>query len=525
MSVSENKKETIKSGALAFTGNLIGKFVSLPVGIYTASALNPAGYGLLAIVLLIIQYMSILNLGVLSNITREVPIAYGKNNLDEVKTIYNTVFTNYLITTLIGIIVLWILHLGGLIYDSQLSTIHFLLISFIVLTANAESFFHTYIKGEGKFIIFGQYELVSKISIPLATLALVYFFGFTGMLISLIFNHILGLGFILSKIELPKLQFGLNLSKTKELFSTGIWMYFNKVIDGFFISIVFIMASKFMTISDVGILSFALGFAAISKIPFATILTVTIDRKIAHEGGKFGINKYENYAKFFGSTYVIYLLLINLVLGLFVIFYSISVNIFLQKYLLSIPIMIILFFALNFFNARYFLNSYINVTRQMSKRSVILIVGMLVNVIFGYLSIKLGLGIIGLASVVAFSMIVISVQTIFIVFRQVYGNSKKAYYFLFKILIISGLSTALLYSFQDFTFIIYEFNYHDSFQMFLAAIDFIVKSILFIFLVFCLFIGLFRKDKFYTEIRTLLYYAFTKLVSSIRKSTIPEQIG
>jgi O-antigen/teichoic acid export membrane protein len=343
------------------------------------------------------------------------------------------------------------------------------------------------------------------------------------MLLSLIFTHILGLGFILYKIKLPRLIFRLNPRKTKELFSTGILMYFNKIIDGFFISIVILLASKFMTSSDVGILSFALGFAAISKIPFATILTVNIDRRMAYEGGKFSETQYENYSKFFGSIYVIYLLLLSMFLGIFVIFYMITLNIFLQKYILAMPILIILFFALNFYNARYFMNSYINVTRQMNKRSVVLIVGILINIVFGYISIKLGFGIIGLASVTAFSMIVISVQTIFIVFRQVFGNTLKVYSFLLKILIISGTTTALLYFFKDFTFINYEYNYHDIFQTSLAVLDFISKSIVYTLVVFLLFIGLFRNDKIYTEIRTLLYYTFSKLVSLFRKKTIPVQ--
>jgi O-antigen/teichoic acid export membrane protein len=515
MSISENKKETIKSGALALTGNLIGKVVSLPVGIYVASVLNPAGYGLLAMVTVIIQYLSYLNLGVLSNINREVPIAYGQNDFDEVKVIYDTVFTNYLITTLFSIIVLWILHLLGLSFTSELSTVHFLIISFIIMTANAESFLHSYLKGEGKFLIYGQYEFVSKLLIPLASLVFVYFFGFTGMLLSLIFTHILGSVFILLKVKWPRLHFSLNLAKTKELFSTGIFMFFNKIVDGFLISIVILLASIFFTSPDLGILSFSLGFFEISKIPFAAILTVTVDRKMAYIAGIHGVDNYKNYSIFLGTTYVVYLLFLSIAFGIFIIFYSIVVKIFLQEYIAAIPLLITLFFALNFYNARFFLNSYINITRQMKKRTVILIVGVLVNIIFGYLSVKLGYGISGLAMVVAFSMIVISVQTVLFVFRQVYGSSKKGYYFLLKILIISGLSTALLYGYQDFKFIYYDLRNFDSLQILLAAADFGIKSISFVTLVFCLFIGLFRQDKVDSEIRSLSQYVFLKVVSSI----------
>jgi hypothetical protein len=272
----------------------------------------------------------------------------------------------------------------------------------------------------------------------------------------------------------------------------------------------------FFTITDLGILSFSLGIAEISKIPFATIFTVTVDRKMTYAVGKYGVDKYENYSLFLGTPYVIYLLFLTSAFGCFVIFYSVMVKIFLPEYLLAIPLLITLFFALNFYNARLFLNSYINATRQMKRRSVILIVGILINIIFGYLSVVLGFGIIGLAAVAGFSMIVISVQTVFVVFQQVYGSSKKGFYFLVKILIISGLSTALLYGYQDFKFINYDLSIFDNLQILLAATDFGIKCISFVTLVFCLFIGLFKQDKVDSEIRSLSQYVFLNVVSSIR---------
>ncbi len=515
--ISENKKSVIKSGFTSFFGNLFGKFISFPVGIYVASVLNPAGYGLLTIISTILQYMSFLNLGILSNFSREVPIAFGKNDTDEVKVIYNTVFTNYVITTIIAIVLLWILYACGLNFNGKLSTIHFLIMSFILLFANVESFFYSLLKAEGNYILLGQYELASKIYNPAVTVVLVYFLGFNGMLLSLIVTHILGFGFVLSKIERPKLELRLNMKKTKELFSTGLMMYINKIIDTVFFTTIIIIASKYLTIGEVGILSFSLGFIAISKIPFASILTVSMDRRIAYEGGKLGEKKYEYYAKFFGSSYVIYLMILSLFFGIFIIIYMILVKIYLHQYIMSIPLLIILFFALNFYNARYFMNSYINVTRQMNKRSFILIIGLLINVIFGYLSVKLGFGIVGLAAVAALSMVFVSVHTIFVVFTQVYNSSYKVYLFLLRILLISSSLTLLLFFFKNFTFMNYQYDYHNIYQMFLALLDFVVKVVLYSFFVFVLFVGIFHDDDVYKEIKLLVSYAFSSFIFSSKK--------
>jgi O-antigen/teichoic acid export membrane protein len=517
MIISENKKVTIKSGLTAFIGNIFGKLISFPVGIYVASVLNPVGYGLLTIISTVIQYMSFFNLGMLSNFSREVPIAYGKNDTDEVKIIYNTIFTNYLITSIVAILVLWILHLFGMNFYGQLQTIHFVTMSFILLFANAESFLYSVLKAEGKFIIFGQYELVSRIFNPAITVVLVFFLGFNGMLLSLIVTHILGFGFILSKIERPQLEFRLNLNKTKDLISTGLMMYLNKIVDTIFFTAIVMVGSSYLTIREVGILSFALGFTSISKIPFATILTVSMDRRIAYEGGKFGEKRFDNYAKFFGSTYVIYLMMLCLFFGIFVIFYMVLVNLFLQEYVMSIPLLIILFFALNFYNARYFMNSYINVTRQMNKRSLILIIGLFINLIFGFLSVKCGLGILGLASVAALSMVVVSVHTIYVVFTQVHNNSYMVYPFLLKILLIASSLSALLYFFKNFTFISYEYDYHNIYQMFLVVIDIVLKCILYSFFVFLLFVGCFINQGVYKEIKSLVSYAFLNFVIPLKR--------
>ena len=113
MNISHAKKETIKAGGLSLLANIIGKSISMPVGIVVASILGPGDYGTLAIINLVLQYLGYLNLGFLTNLSREIPIAYGKNDKKEVEIIYSTVLTNFTITNLIGISILG----GAYIFD------------------------------------------------------------------------------------------------------------------------------------------------------------------------------------------------------------------------------------------------------------------------------------------------------------------------------------------------------------------------------------------------------------------------
>lgn len=506
MALSENKKETIKAATLTFSANLIGKFISVPVGIVVASILGPSDYGILAIITLILNYLSYLNLGFLANITREVPIAYGKNDKRDVEKIYVTVFTNYTITTIIGLLILWCMYALGFDYDGEIVLKYVVLITLIKLASSANSYFHTYVKGEGKFIIFGQYELLYRIMVPIMNLVMVYFFQLAGMLISMALSHVIGAVFTWIRLGRIYIRFKINYAKTVELMRTGILMYMNKIIDGVFISIGLIMASTFLQKIDVGLLSFAMGIASQKKIPFATIFTMTIRRQMGIEGGKHGIKNYGYFAKYFGSNLIIYAILMSSLVGVFVLFYTITVKIFLNRFLSTIPIFIILYFALNFYNIRNFVYAYLNVTRQMNKQSLILAVGVFINILLCYLGVKLGYGVIGIAVGVAVSFIVVSINAIYVTFNQIFENRMIKYSFMLKLLIIATVLTGLIYFYTDFTFFSYGVDYHNIGDMALAILDFLIKVFTFIIVTCGLYIGLFYKENVYQELKLVINY-------------------
>lgn len=510
--LSEIKKESIKAISLSFSGNLVGKFISLPVGIVIASILGPGDYGVLAIITVILQYLSYLNLGLLGNIPREVPIAYGKKDLGEVKTIYSTVFTNYIITTIISLFILWFVYELGFDYDGEILIKYMIFITLIKLAANADSYFYTYVKGEGKFIIIGKYEWIKKTILPIINLVMVWYFQLTGFLISLLLVHLIGLGFFWVRLKRPLIKFKYNHSKTVELLRTGIPMYFNKIIDGVFVSIGLIMAGTFLQKVDVGLLSFAMVIASSKKIPFSTIFTMTIGRQMGIQGGKQGIHNYDHFAKYFGSKLIVYAILMSSILGAMVLFYTVAVKIFLHEFLLSIPIFIILYFALNFYNIRSFSLIYLNVTRQIYKRSLILVLGLLSNIILCYLAVKLGYGVIGIAIAVAASFIVVSINAIYLTFNQIFVNRWKKYVFLLKLLIISTTLTGLVYFYSDFTFFTFGLDYHNIGDMLLVLIDLLIKVSTFLLLTFVLYSGLFHKDNVYRELKNILDY----IIQSVR---------
>jgi len=505
--VLNTKQETVKVGVLTLIANLLGKSISIPTSIIIASILGPKDYGLLAVVNIIIQYMSYLNLGVLMNLSREVPMAYGKNDLDEVTLLKNIVFTNYTITTVFSIFLLWILVHLGFDYKESLNYSLVFIITFLVFLSNLDSFFHNYVKGEGKFIIFGQYELIIKIGLPISNVLLVYFFGIYGMFYSMMIGHIIGFLFIYTQLNTPKLKFKFNWHKSKILFRTGFVMYLNKIIDGILISVGVLISSKFLTQSDVGVLSYAMVIASATKVPFADILSITVNRQMAVDSGKYGEDDFSIYTKYFGKPLILFLLLTTTILGIIVLIYTYSINAFLPKFSASIPLFRILFFAVVFYNSRYFLFGYLNATRQMNKRTFITIISIFVTLASALLFVYLNLGIYGVALGVSIGFIVISINTVIVTFTQVFQKRSIALLFLTKLLVISMLLTFLLFLSGEIT----VFSNNDFFNYFgkvgILTIDFMIKILIFMILSFLLFSILFKEYGIVNEFKKIWNYS------------------
>lgn len=510
--LSTGKKETLKVGAITFVANIIGKMISIPVGIFVAGFLGPTAYGILAIVNQTKTILGYGNLGILMNLTRELPIAYGKKDFQEVQIIKDVVFTNYTITTVLGLLVFWGLSRVQIIPETTIDIYMLLFVTVLVITSNVDSFLHTYVKGEGRFMIFGQYEFVNKLANPLLTLVSVYFFGLYGMIGALIATHLVGSTYTLFRIGNPKINFRLDANKTKVLLSTSIFMYINKLLDTFLISVSILIAGVFFSLSQVGILSYALVIASTSQIPFADIFAMTTDRHMAFHSGQFGTDSYSSYAKYLELPLVMFSLLSSTILGLIVIFYSYTVEIFLEKYITSLPMFIVLYFAMIFYNTRHFVYSYINATRQMNKRSIYLVIGLLMNVAIAMGLIALGTGIISIVYALAISFIFISASSILLVFKQVYENNRTAAVFFIRILVIACCLTLLLYYFTRIKLTpITEVVSGNLYSSVFVIFELIFKLVLFTLFSLGIFSYTFKDYKVLNEIKNYSSYFYKKL--------------
>ena len=507
---SLDKSELLEVGFLSFVANILSKVFTIPIGIIIASILGPINYGILAIINLIFQYLAYSNLGVLMNITREVPIAYGKNDLKEVKLLYDITFTNYCIYNVFSVVLICIICTLGFL-DDLLTFQIFILITLIFLSKNLVSFYHTYLKGEGLFFQLAQNEIILKVGLPIISLILVWLFNIEGMLISMIVINLVSFLFIFKKLNKPNLSFNFNLKKTKELLSTSVFMHFNKIIDGIFISMGILFTSTFLSLEDVGVLSFAMFIATVDKVPFANSITMIIGREMSVSAGKEGENNYYAFNKFFGKKLSVFMLLTSTVLGMLVIFYSVLVNTFLIEFSESTPIFIILFFSINFYNIRSFMYSYFNATLQMAKRSLILITGILINLVLCSFSIYFEFGIIGIAFSISLSFIIISFQVITVTLDQVNSNKFIKYWFLLKLFIISIILTSLVYYFSYNEFFEYNSDYKSLYNLSYVLLDVSLKFLIFGSISLFIFCILFQNQKILQELIIYFKIALKKI--------------
>jgi hypothetical protein len=313
-----------------------------------------------------------------------------------------------------------------------------------VLAGNADSFFYSAVKGEGAFLVFGQYELVKPLLQAFTQLALVWGFALHGMLWSAAAMHGFGLLFLLWRG--PRIPVGLawDWVRTVALLRTGLPMYLNKILDSVLGSVALVIAAPHLSTGEFGILGFAIGALALTKVPFAHILSLTFSRQMAVEAGRSGPDNYAAYRRYLERPFLLYLLLLSAGLGVLVLFYALTIDYYLTAFKPALPVMVALYAAFGLYNARVFLYAYINATGQMALRSRILVVGIvtMAGTVWGALA--LGVGLLGVALALGATMLWVGGHAVWVCVAQVTGRRSAGVSMLARLSLCTAILTVTL---------------------------------------------------------------------------------
>lgn len=452
------KNDKINVGLLILASVVLGKLISIPGNIVVASILSPLNFGYLALVNTIVQYMTYSRLGLLMNMTREIPISYGKNDISDVKLTYNVIFTNYVFSTLFSIILLLFLWLFGLGDALGIEKSIWVFCSIIFFSSNITSFFNAYLKAEGKFLIYSQFEIVGSVVGPLLTLILVYFFGLNGALLALIFSDLMASIFMFVKSGRPSFHFKFSKSKSISLYRTGNVMFLSQLLDGLLLSSGIIITKYYFEISDVGVFSFSLALLSLKKIPFAKALTIMTNREMALDYGNYASNSI--FRKYFEKDLVMFLILCVLVVGAAFFIFNVTIVLFLPKYKIGVDLMLIFLSTTVLYNGRIFIYNYFDLTKNHRVRLFTSLLGIIMTILFSKYFISKNFGLIGIGLSLSMSFILMSLILLYTTFNSIFESKKFVYLYLIKLIVLTCLITLFVYTFQYKGVIGYFSNYN-----------------------------------------------------------------
>jgi O-antigen/teichoic acid export membrane protein len=494
-----SRQEVIKFTAIMSFAGILGKVLSFPLGIINAKYLGPSLLGVLALLNLIKQYTGYMQFGLLQNLLRDVPIAYGKGDYHEASTLKNVIFTDYFILVGISSALLWILFFAGITFKGILNLPILLILTLVIIGNRISSFLRTYLKTEGNFGAIAKLDFLLQIFVPTVNIPAIILFKFEGALFSLLLTEVACVVYALFNVKELHFKIRIDLQKTFRIFRVGFVLFFNKIADSIFWSIDLMIVGAMLTTADVGYYSFALGSLGIVE-PFTSIILMTIYRKIMIDRGKSGDTLKSNFKKYTEHIYVIYLLLSYIILGCGFAVYNLTVNVIIKKYDVSLYPIIILSFGYMFFVARTFVSFYLDVSKKLYRRSLIVMFALVVNAILDYIFIKMGFGIIGVAFSCSFCFILIATSLIWIVFVEVYNSKKYTIMFLLKIFIISIVLTCILFVFYKYDFISYMNNKELIYRILFGLFDLSIKVVLYCAVCLGLFLSLFNKFNIKNEL-------------------------
>lgn len=481
----------------------LGRFLSIPSNIIIAKALGASGFGILAIINLIIKYAGYFDLGALKCLTRNATMAYGEKNYQKGNQIKDVVFTVMSISTAFPLILLWILYFCGITFNNVLNNQILFFISLILLSNKLIAYFKASMISDGEFKLIANIDLIDKVLIPISAILLVILFEIEGLLLSILLINFLKVAYIIIYYKNIRVVFNFSLKKILDQLQTGIMLYLNGLAEAFLLSFGVIISSKYFSQSEIGIYAFASGIILSKSIPFASPINMYVTRKIFFEKGNHGkiydtydlLNKYHTHYVIFHTT----------VLGSILLLFNYITKYFLTEYIPSVELMLILYFGYIIYISQLFYKIFLDAYDKLKHILFCILTGIFFIALFCWLLINNGYSIenISIAVSIGFTITTILMQQS--VFRLINKNIFNAALKTFKVILISFVLTFSLYQFNNWDIIKVEDNANLFLILFYSLNEFSIKLILFFSENLILFSLLYPKTSFLGEIKSIYY--------------------
>ena len=504
---NSKKNELFHFTSLMGISGVFSKLLSIPHSIIFAKFLMPSGYGVLQLIKVMISYFAYTQMGILQAMSRNVPRAYANNEIDKAKRIKDLSFTWLFGITIITLIILWIVFLFNDKLQGQLTSMEMILLTITLIFSRINAFIKPLLKAEGKFIIIGKALLYKSILAPIVGMGLVYYMNLPGAIIALAFDQFLQTMASLYFYRDYSPSFYFNRSLFVAQISKGFLIYLNRFSETIISSLTILLIGIYYSSSDVGVFSFGIvSLIAVQK--YSVPIRIYIYRDIMKMKGSEDKNNVY-YQKLFKLPHLFNLLLNTVLLVLFATVYFTIINLFLPKYIESIPVIYVSVFGLIIYNARVFFGQFLDATDQLVRRTIFIFIGAGIGVLMSFLFLINKMPLFYIAISCGTGFCIISILMIAFVYYQVSKSLYKTVSMLFNIIIIAIINTIFIYLYSEISLlpIQKEMNFAN---VLLSLLDLFFKIIIILALNYILFSILFQKMNFRNEMNKIGIFLLKK---------------
>jgi O-antigen/teichoic acid export membrane protein len=431
----------IAKNSLKFsTVQIIGAAISMLASMYIATIILPDEYGIYGFLGLWLTYAGLIGPGIMGAGGREMPGLLGKGEVAAAIRIQNVSLTPELVWSLVpfGIIII-----ASFFFTDFTYRVGLIIVAFSYLTgrvANAWGYYN-FIREKFNTVAIGS--LIQVIAVPLLTLLAVAWFKVYALLLApLIVNFVLSLYYL--KKGPINYYFYLNRKETFRLLKIGIVLQAGALVYWAYQLMDRTIIASMLSPEQLGLYTFAAGFVAVAlaiPVSFTNVLQPILWRHA---------EKAENIIEGFkdAKRIAVYLALgTAMLVPLIQVAFYVVVNLITKNYTGSIPPFNVLSYNVSLAAIVVIPNLVLSSAIVNKQRTTLAVyaVGLVINIFFNILIIKLGYGIMGVAWVMVGSQCLVGLATFCFARRYLFTNNTEYLRFQVKILFPVAVSAGFYF--------------------------------------------------------------------------------
>ncbi len=387
-----NKTKILKDIFSYSSSSYISQGVGLLSGLIIASKLGPEDYGIYNAVTLVLGYAAYSELGVLSTMSRDLPFHIGQSNLQKSKDIDSA--ARYM--TFIGAVCasIIIFYFSLFLSISPKMAFGLRIMSLVVIFQQIYTYHRTILRCNNNFKELSQQQIILSIISAIITILFVEFSGFNGrMLAALILQFLILLYAIYRNPwkESSKFDFATIFGSIK----TGLPILASGFIITLVTSIDRLMIVTFLGATSLGY--FGLSIMLISVISLIPAMTSQVlYPRISYHFGQSGKN-IDELSSYVIKPPIILSAILPFLIGPIILSLPFVINLFLPAFIPGISAARIVVSGIYFYGILGLTDYFLVTTGKLKLYALFGIIALIINIIFDFIFIKMGLGIEGIA--------------------------------------------------------------------------------------------------------------------------------